>query len=34
MKDLSIGLILARISQITILIITLFVLAPNVNFTD
>ncbi len=34
MKDLSIGLILARISQIIILIITLFVLLPNVDFTS
>jgi O-antigen/teichoic acid export membrane protein len=32
MKDLSIWLVLARISQIIILILTLFVLVPNVDF--
>jgi len=34
MKDLSVGLILARVSQIIILVFTLFVLLPNVNFTN
>ncbi len=34
MKDLSVGLILARISQIIILIVTLFVLLPSVDFTS
>jgi len=34
MKDLSVGLILARISQIIILIITIFVLFPSVDFTS
>lgn len=34
MKDLSMWLIFARISQITILIFTLFILAPHVDFTN
>ena len=34
MKDLSIGLILARVSQIILLIITVFVLLPSVDFTS
>ncbi len=34
MKDLTIGLILARISQFSILLITVFVLFPKVNFSD
>ncbi len=34
MKDLSVGLILARISQIIILIITIFILFPSVDFTS
>lgn len=33
MKDLSIWLILARVSQITILILTLFIFAPSVSFS-
>lgn len=34
MKDLSIWLVLARVSQILILIVTLFVLLPNISFTS
>lgn len=34
MKDLSIGLILARVSQIIILIFTLFILIPKADFTS
>ena len=34
MKDLSVWLILARVSQIIILILTLFVLVPNVDFSS
>jgi hypothetical protein len=34
MKDLSVGLILARVSQIILLIITIFVLLPSVDFTS
>ncbi len=34
MKDLSVWLILARVSQIAILILTLFVLLPNVSFSS
>lgn len=33
MKDLSIGLILARISQFTILLLTVFIRFPNIDFS-
>ncbi len=34
MKDLTIGLILARVSQFLILLITVFILFPKVNFSN